>query len=128
MLPFGFLADFDHLSMPDLAFFTPTIATEHEVALGEEVFVAGLFRHHHGKGRSIPIVRVGNLPAFDEEQVQTSIGLHRLREDGAVRANAVLGGLHHEYFLAPTVAPLEYLRMTADSVLILSTLPSRVDG
>lgn len=31
---------------------------------------------------------------------------HRLREDVAVRANAVLGGLHHEYFLAPTVAPL----------------------
>jgi hypothetical protein len=23
-----------------------------------------------------------------------------------VRANVVLGGLHHEYFLAPTVAPL----------------------
>jgi putative transposase len=31
---------------------------------------------------------------------------HRLREDVAVRANAVLGSLHHEYFLAPTVAPL----------------------
>jgi putative transposase len=31
---------------------------------------------------------------------------HRLREDVAVRANDVLGGLHHEYFLAPTVVPL----------------------
>jgi transposase InsO family protein len=31
---------------------------------------------------------------------------HRLREDVDVRAKAVLGGLHHEYFLAPTVAPL----------------------
>jgi putative transposase len=31
---------------------------------------------------------------------------HRLREDVAVRANAVLGGLHHEYFLAPTAASL----------------------
>jgi hypothetical protein len=29
---------------------------------------------------------------------------HRLREDVAVRANTVLGGLHHEYFLASTVA------------------------
>jgi putative transposase len=29
---------------------------------------------------------------------------HRLREDVGVRANAVLGGLHHEYFLAPTLA------------------------
>jgi putative transposase len=31
---------------------------------------------------------------------------HCLREDVAVRANAVLGGLRHEYFLAPAVAPL----------------------
>jgi putative transposase len=31
---------------------------------------------------------------------------HRLREDVAAYANAVLGGLHHEYFLAPAVAPL----------------------
>jgi hypothetical protein len=27
-------------------------------------------------------------------------------EYGVVRANAALGGLHHEYFFAPTVAPL----------------------
>jgi putative transposase len=31
---------------------------------------------------------------------------HRLREDVAVRANSVLGGLHHEYFLAPRAASL----------------------
>lgn len=31
---------------------------------------------------------------------------HRPREDVTVCANAVLGGLHHENFLAPTVAPL----------------------
>ena len=31
---------------------------------------------------------------------------HRLREDITLRANAVLGGLHHEYFLAPTAAQL----------------------
>jgi putative transposase len=31
---------------------------------------------------------------------------HRLREEVAVRANSVLGGLHHEYFLAPSAASL----------------------
>jgi putative transposase len=31
---------------------------------------------------------------------------HRLREEVAVRANSVLGGLHHEYFLAPRAASL----------------------
>jgi hypothetical protein len=51
--------------------------------------VTGLFRHHHGKRRSIPIVRVGNLAALDEEQVQTSIGL---REAYLIEARS-LGGL-----------------------------------
>jgi Integrase core domain len=31
---------------------------------------------------------------------------HRLREEVAVGANSVLGGLHHEYFLAPRAASL----------------------
>jgi putative transposase len=34
----------------------------------------------------------------------TSRSRHRFLEDVAVRANSVLGGLHHEYFLAPTAA------------------------
>jgi hypothetical protein len=75
MLPFGFLADFDHLAIPELSFFTPAITSEHEITLGEEVFITGLFRHHHGKMRNIPIIRVGNLAALDEEKVQTSVGL-----------------------------------------------------
>jgi hypothetical protein len=37
-------------------------------------------------------------------QQHNSRSRHRLREDVAVRANAVLGGLHHEYFLAPNAA------------------------
>ncbi|MGO9329186.1 MAG: hypothetical protein ACLQJ0_13840 [Steroidobacteraceae bacterium] len=31
---------------------------------------------------------------------------HHLREELAVRAKSVLGGLHHEYFLAPGAASL----------------------
>jgi hypothetical protein len=31
---------------------------------------------------------------------------HRLCEELAVRANSVLGGLHHEYFWAPSAASL----------------------
>ena len=47
-----------------------------EVGLGDEVFIVGMFRHHHGTQRNIPIVRVGNLAAFAEEKVSTrSFGL-----------------------------------------------------
>lgn len=44
---------------------------ENEVGLGEEVFVVGLFRHHHGNDKNIPIVRVGNLASVGEERVVT---------------------------------------------------------
>jgi hypothetical protein len=74
MIPFGFLPGWDHLCVPSIARFTSAIALEHEVALGEEVFIAGLFRHHRGQKRSIPIIRVGNLAALDEEKVQSAIG------------------------------------------------------
>ena len=45
-----------------------------EVDLGDEVFVVGLFRHHTGKKRNIPIVRVGNLAARNEERISTKLG------------------------------------------------------
>lgn len=72
MLPFGILPDWDHLVVPTTSSFIPSIAVEHEVALGEEVFIVGLFRHHRGQKRNIPIVRIGNLAALDEEKVQTA--------------------------------------------------------
>jgi hypothetical protein len=42
-----------------------------EVGLGDEVFVTGLFRHHHGNRRNIPIIRVGNIACLTEEKVST---------------------------------------------------------
>lgn len=74
MIPFGFLPEWDHLAVPSVARFTPAMALEHEVSLGEEVFIVGLFRHHHGQKRNIPIVRIGNLAALDEEKVQSAEG------------------------------------------------------
>ena len=44
---------------------------DHEVGLGDEIFVSGLFRHHFGKHRNIPIVPTGNLAALGEERVET---------------------------------------------------------
>jgi len=35
------------------------------------VFISGLFRHHYGAKRNIPIVRVGNLAALNEERIVT---------------------------------------------------------
>src|SRR6202142_3548877 len=57
-------------------------------------------RPHMALGPGLPDPPTATHPNFN------SRSRHRLREDVVVRANVVLGGLHHEYFLAPTVAPL----------------------
>jgi len=71
MLRCGIHNDLDHFAVPTLVCATPKVFTENEVGLGDEVFIVGLFRHHHGENRNIPIVRVGNLAALNEEKVQT---------------------------------------------------------
>jgi hypothetical protein len=45
-----------------------------EIDLGDEVFFPGLFWPHKGS-RNIPIVRVGNVSALREENIETQFGL-----------------------------------------------------
>lgn len=61
----------DHLVIPISMCATAEVMKNNEVGLGDEVFITGLFRHHHGHQRNIPIVRVGNLAALTEERVVT---------------------------------------------------------
>jgi hypothetical protein len=44
------------------------------IGVGYEVGLAGLFVHHQGLNRNIPIVRSGNIAAMPEEPVSTRIG------------------------------------------------------
>lgn len=71
--PMNIPAICDHMILPTSMSLTQAIMQEQEVALGDEVFVAGLFRHHVGEKRNIPIIRTGNIAAFDEEPVQTRL-------------------------------------------------------
>lgn len=71
ILEMGIPKEADHLVIPFSMCATDQTYIEHEVALGDEVFISGLFRHHYGKSRNIPIVRTGNLAALEEERVQT---------------------------------------------------------
>jgi hypothetical protein len=41
------------------------------LGLGDEVFLTGLFWPHEGRGRSIPLVRTGNIAAMPEEPIPT---------------------------------------------------------
>lgn len=64
----------DHLVIPFKMCATAESMKSHEVKLGDGVFISGLFRHHFGSGRNIPIVRTGNLAALNEEKVDTRLG------------------------------------------------------
>lgn len=75
ILQIGVPQAWDHLVIPLSMCATRQKLQEHEVGLGDEVFIVGLFRHHFGTQRNIPIVRVGNLAVLTEEKVKTSSGL-----------------------------------------------------
>lgn len=72
LLKTGVPEGWDHLVIPFSMSATPAKMASNEVALGDEVFIVGLFRHHHGSQKNIPIVRVGNLAALAEEKVSAS--------------------------------------------------------
>jgi hypothetical protein len=45
-----------------------------QVALGDDIFVTGMFYQHHGKYRNSPIVRSGNIAAMPEERIVVELG------------------------------------------------------
>ena len=62
----------DHVSYQLSTSLSDALITENEIDVGDEVFVIGLFTHHHGQRRNIPIARIGNISAMNEEKIQTS--------------------------------------------------------
>lgn len=64
----------DHLLYPISRVVTPEVIAKEQIGLGTEVFLVGLFAHHSGQRKNIPIVRVGNISAMPEELVETKMG------------------------------------------------------
>lgn len=71
IIELGILEIFDNLVIPFALCISDEKIKEHEVGYGDEVFITGLFKHHQGKKKSIPIVRVGNLACMTEEKIYT---------------------------------------------------------
>lgn len=58
---------------------TAVLATEallkhHEIDVGDEVLVAGLFVMHYGTNRNLPIYRLGHIAGMPHEPIKTKIG------------------------------------------------------
>ncbi len=72
ILPFAFSENVDHLFYPESSFLSDAFIKSNEIDCGDEVFITGLFKHHHGVKRNLPIVRIGNIAMMvTEEKVQT---------------------------------------------------------
>lgn len=65
-------SSWDHISYQLSTSLSDALITENEIGVGDEVFVIGLFTHHHGQRRNIPIARIGNISAMKEEKIQTN--------------------------------------------------------
>lgn len=70
----GLLPHHDHVSLGTSFFAVQSTFEENEAGPGDEMIITGLFKHHTGDSRNIPIVRVGNLAAMNEVTVTTQIG------------------------------------------------------
>jgi hypothetical protein len=68
--------DILHLPLEGPMLLTEELIREHDIGLGDEIFVAGMFTARIGNTKNIPIVRVGNISAMPEEEIRTDYGQH----------------------------------------------------
>ncbi len=65
LVPFVFM-NMDLTGFRVDSFVTNDILKKHDIKVGEDVFITGLFNQHAGVNRNIPIVRIGNIAAMPE--------------------------------------------------------------
>ncbi len=63
---------YEYLTIPLAMLLTDEIESAEGIDIGDEVFITGLYSHHYGKDRNLPIVRIGNIARMVEEPVSTS--------------------------------------------------------
>ncbi len=78
MVQVGVGEDLDYKYIaPDLIIGSDALAENADISgigIGDEVYTVGLFAHHFGAGRNIPIVRVGHIAMMDEDLVPVRDG------------------------------------------------------
>lgn len=70
ILPILFGDSADHLLYPESEFLTSELIKKYEIDVGDEVIITGLFTHHHGNNKNLPIIRIGNIAAMEGEKIQ----------------------------------------------------------
>jgi hypothetical protein len=68
----------DHVAIPHSWRITDEYRKNVGIAAGDEVAIVGLFAHHHGETRNVPILRTGNIATLDDEPIVTAQGVKKL--------------------------------------------------
>lgn len=69
LFPTFFTDEFDTLPLPSQMFLTEQTRQEKGIGIGDEVFITGLFVHHAGHSKNLPIVRTGNIAMIPDERI-----------------------------------------------------------
>lgn len=62
---------FDYKTIPNTMFLDEKTRVQKELGAGDSVYITGLFVHHRGLSKNIPIVRVGSIATVVEERIPT---------------------------------------------------------
>ena len=63
----------DHI-LPEADFATAEAIKRHDIGVGDEIIIVGLFTRFHGQTKHVPIVRTGNIAMMSEEKIPTEEG------------------------------------------------------
>ncbi|MGO9120788.1 MAG: serine protease [Desulfomonilaceae bacterium] len=69
--PIGMNTRWDQACFPVKSFADDASIERNKIGMGNVVFFIGLFPHHKGTHRNVPIIRMGNIAAMPKEPVQT---------------------------------------------------------
>ncbi|HXU38285.1 MAG TPA: hypothetical protein VN937_18150 [Blastocatellia bacterium] len=97
--------EIDNRYFPLNACATDEVVKTVRIGLGDEVVIPGLFAHHHGQHRNVPIVRIGNIAALPEEKIESQYGM---MDAYLVEARSI-GGLSGSPVFAHVPVPLRSL-------------------
>lgn len=76
ILPLDTVESLDIVPIPVVMFARSDSIQQHNLGIGDEIFIAGLFKNAKGTAKNIPILRVGNVAMMPQEKI-----LFRVRED-----------------------------------------------
>lgn len=67
--PLGDIAEFGvaYRRIPRAMFATDEVVAENHIGVGDELICTGLFVHHYGRRKNVPIIRSGNIAAMPDE-------------------------------------------------------------